>query len=302
MLLSRLFEITYLLLDRGALTARELSERFEVSTRTIYRDIENLSAAGIPVYMTKGRNGGIRLLPNFVLDKAVLTQSEREEILTALDSLKAVGYGTTLKKLGALFGDGSGSWIEVDFSGWSWGEELKEQFELLKKAVLNRRVVSFTYYSAAGGGKSCRHAEPLKLVFRGQAWYLYAWCRLRGDYRFFKLSRMEEVAVSDEIIDRRAPELIAGTERPGEAPEVLNVKFRAEAAAAFRIYDEYRHSAIRREPDGRLIVSATMPRGEWLVSYFLTFGQQVEILEPESLRREIRDELEASLAKYINNI
>jgi predicted DNA-binding transcriptional regulator YafY len=87
MQISRLFEIVYLLLEKGTVSARELAGRFEVSSRTIYRDVENLSAAGIPVYMSKGRNGGISLLPDFVLDKTVLTQREREEIITALQGL-----------------------------------------------------------------------------------------------------------------------------------------------------------------------------------------------------------------------
>jgi predicted DNA-binding transcriptional regulator YafY len=309
-MISRLFEITYMLLERGAVTARELSERFEVSVRTIYRDVENLSAAGIPVYMTKGRNGGIRLLPDFVLDKTVLTQREKEEILSALSGLNATGHGEpagALSKLGALFGDSGGSWIEVEFSGWGWGREARENFGRIKQAVLNRRVIAFTYFGSGGGktaaGESTRRTvEPLKLVFRGQSWYLYGWCRSREDYRFFKLSRMEDVTVLDETFDRRAPARVTDLEVTLAPPETVAVVFQADEAVSFRIYDEYPHGCITRNADGSLLVDTTMPRGEWLVSYYLTYGPHVEILEPGWLRSEMRANYARALDKYDREI
>lgn len=301
--MSRLFEITYLLLGRGPSTARTLAERFEVSTRTIYRDVERLSAAGIPVYMEKGRNGGIGLLPGFTLDKTVLSQEEREEVLSALNGLGAAGYGEegkdgALTKLASLFGDSGGGWIEVDFSGWGWGREARENFDCLKAAVLGRRAVAFTYYGSAGEGTS-RVAEPLKLVFRGQAWYLYGWCRLRSDFRFFKLSRMEDVTPLEEVFTRPAPARVTDEVIPGNAPDTVAVVFRADPAVAFRLFDEFPHDRIRREPDGSFFVGADMPGGDWLVSYYLTYGNNAEILEPASLRAEIGNVLRAAADKYI---
>lgn len=304
MQVSRLFEITYLLLEHGTLTARALSERFEVSVRTIYRDIDSLSAAGIPVYMSKGRNGGIRLLPDFVLDKTVLSQVEKEEILSALGSVTAAeqaaagtgAAGSAMKKLGALFGSAASQWIEVDFSGWGWGSETRDKFECIKDAVLRRRVLAFTYYGGSGE-MTTRLAEPLKLVFRGQAWYVYAWCRSRCDFRFFKLSRMEDITVSDETHDREVPERVTQESAPA-VPETVDVTFRADRALAFRIYDAYRNEDVRKEPDGSLVVRAKIPRGEWLMSYFLSYGAGIEILEPEELRREMQRHLEDMLGKY----
>ena len=309
---SRLFQITYLLLERGTVTARELAEHFEVSPRTIYRDVEKLSAAGIPVYMEKGRNGGIRLLPGFILDKAVLTPAEKEEILSALHGLAAAGVGDAgnngasagaLKKLAALFGITGGNWIEIDFSGWSWNRAAREGFEALKAAVLSRRVIAFTYYSSGTGGadrgeRTSRVAEPLKLVFRGQSWYLYGWCRLRAGPRFFKLSRMADIVLLDEVFDREAPERVTERESLWSPPESIAVVFRANAAIAFRIYDEYARGNIRREEDGSLLVSTELPRGEWLISYFMSYGQHLELLEPAELRAELKETLEAMTEKY----
>lgn len=319
--ISRLFEITYILLERGTVTARELAERFEVSPRTIYRDVENLSASGIPVYMEKGRNGGIRLLPSFVLDKTVLTSGEKDEILSALQGLAAAGLdesgetGATksaFKKLAALFGMTGANWIEVDFSGWGWGSAAKVNFERLKTAVIGRRAVAFTYYSSAGGwantaglktgGETTRRVvEPMRLVFRGQSWYLYGWCRLRADYRFFKLSRMQDILLLDEVFDRMPPSRPAEPDIPLIAVETVSVRLRADQSVAFRIYDEYPHECILREEDGSLLVSSDMPYGEWLISYFLTYGPHIEILEPDNLRSEVIETLGAMLGKYTKN-
>ena len=130
---SRLFKIIYHLLDKGQATAPELAEEFEVSVRTIYRDIDALSSAGIPVYAEVGRNGGIHLMNDFVLDRAVLSEEEKQEILTALQSInftKNISNSQTLQKLSAIFNISSENWLEVDFSRWGDNGTDNEKFEL----------------------------------------------------------------------------------------------------------------------------------------------------------------------------
>ena len=146
MQINRLFEIVYLLLEKKQVTANELAEHFEVSARTIYRDIETLSSAGIPIYMIRGKGGGISLLPEFVLDKTVITNAEREDILSSLHAMQAVSLteaGSTLHKLGGLFGGTNADWIEVDFSFWGDGEKEAGLFELLKQTILEKKVLQF---------------------------------------------------------------------------------------------------------------------------------------------------------------
>ena len=119
MQINRLFEIVYILLEHQCMTAKELANRFEVSVRTIYRDIDVLSAAGIPIYMTRGKGGGISLLPNFILNKTVLTESEKTEILSALHAVQAVNSNeskTVIQRLSNLFGEAQTDWLEIDFS------------------------------------------------------------------------------------------------------------------------------------------------------------------------------------------
>ena len=150
---GRLFEIVYLLQSRPRMTARELAKRFEVSVRTIYRDIDALSAAGVPVYAARGGGGGVGLLPGYVLDRSLLTDGEQDEILYALRAMAAAGMGgAALEKLAGLFQKSGDGWLEVDFSPWGSGPAEKRVFATLKTAILSRREIAFDYYSARGCG------------------------------------------------------------------------------------------------------------------------------------------------------
>lgn len=185
---GRLFKIVYHLLDKGRATAPELAEKFEVSVRTIYRDLDAISAAGIPIYTVQGKGGGIFILPEFVLEKSLLTPQEKEQILMALQGLAAAEDSRTdelLTKLGGLFRVQGANWIEVDFSDWHKNTAGAELFDELKRAVFSCRRVSFSYFAGEGGG-TVRTVEPVKLIFKSKDWYLYGFCLLRNDYRFFQ--------------------------------------------------------------------------------------------------------------------
>ena len=204
MQINRLFEIVYILLDKKTITAKELSERFEVSVRTIYRDIDTLSGAGIPIYTTKGKGGGISLIEDFVLNKSVLSEKEQKEILMSLQSLNAMKFlemEPVLNKLSTVFKKKSESWIDVDFSQWGSNEIEKEKFNILKTAILNTSVISFEYFSSYGE-KTLRTIEPLKLIFKGQGWYLYGFCRVKHDFRIFKITRIKNLKLLNETFKR----------------------------------------------------------------------------------------------------
>ena len=220
---SRLFEILYLLMERRSVTAGELAQRLEVSERTVYRDIDALSAAGIPVFAQRGQGGGIRLMEQFVLDRALLSQAQQDEILFALQAILATGGGTeedTLARLTALFRREGADWLEVDFTDWGSAPAERENFALVKGAILGHRPLSFTYYSSAGK-RSRRTAEPARLVFKGGCWYLSAFCRQRQDWRIFRLVRMEDLTVE------------AGTCPPRRPPERLEI---GRASCRERVY------------------------------------------------------------------
>jgi len=178
---GRLFEIIYLLLNKERVTARELAERFGVSTRTIYRDIDTISLAGIPVYTEKGKGGGISLLPDFVLSKSVFSEQEQNEILSmlhGLSQLQSADSAQLLQKLSAIFNKTAANWLEVDFSDWNF--EREDFWSDLKTAILSRRIAEFDYYSTYSE-KTHRRVEPIQLWFKSKAWYLRAYDLTRKD-------------------------------------------------------------------------------------------------------------------------
>jgi Predicted transcriptional regulator len=297
MQINRLFEMVYLLLNKESITAGEMAKHFEVSSRTIYRDVELLSSSGIPVYMTKGKGGGISLLPDFVLNKAVLTESEKADILSALHAMDSVSLektDTAVKKLSSLFGNTDSDWVEVNFSGWENAEAESLTFSAVKNAILQKFVVEFLYHGSESNME--RKVEPLKLCFKGQGWYLYGYCRERRDYRFFKLRRIKNLKILTEQFERQKPAKIFEEGKVFQADFVtLMLKFSKEIA--YRVYDEFPDCELL--PDGSFKATLTMPRGEWVYHYIATFGEYCEVLDPPDIRQIIKEKLQKNLKQYL---
>lgn len=301
MQISRLFEIVILLLDRETATAAELAGHFGVSSRTIYRDIEALSQAGIPVYATQGKNGGIRLMESYVMKKSLLSREEQSEIEAALQSLNAVGATQgegLLAKWRALFGKGGGDWVSVDFSDWS--QLRQRELMLIKEAILQRKVLRFTYYGSTGE-RTEREAEPLQLWFKSRAWYVRAFCRLRGQERLFKLTRMKEVRLSGEdFVRRERAEPLPAAEGGPPVPAVV-LRLWIDGSQAYRVYDEFDESQINRQPDGHFLVSTAYPEDEWVYGFLLSFGPYLKVLSPARIRSIMKERL-AKMYGYYSEI
>lgn len=286
---SRLFKIIYYLLEKKQATAAELAAEFEVSIRTIYRDVEALSGAGIPIYAEAGRNGGIRLLDNFVLDKAILSETEKEEILTALQSMLITGSMPEIKgiltKLTALFNLNASNWLEVDFSRWGGRHEDNQKYENIKSAVIRRNAVKITY-AGSSGKISTRKAYPLKLSYKSRAWYVKAYCTEKNEYRIFKLNRI----LDSEVLDETFPYHPFPEQSPVHQQKYKQIILRFPKEAAYRVYDEFDRTEVKIQENGDLLVSAKMPEDMWLVGYLLSFGTQVEIIEPLYLKNMIAEQ------------
>lgn len=294
MQIARLFEIVYLLMEQKSMSAKALAERFEVSPRTIRRDVDTLSQAGIPIYTVRGQGGGIRLMDEFVLNKMVLSREERKSVADALQGLRALrADGAALGKLSALFGTGP-DWIEIDFSGWDSESPMGARFSLLKEAVLAGRTVTFRY-SGVSGRTENRTVEPAKLIFRGGGWYLLAWCRMRQDYRYFKLSRMADVEKGEPFSRAKLPPIPKQERQPGDAVEVVAL---ADESVGFRIRDEFGPPQREEREDGGYLVRFRAVENEWLYEYLLTFGPGLEVLSPAPVRRELARRLAAAAARY----
>ncbi len=296
---SRLFKIVYHLLEKGKSTAPELAKKFEVSIRTIYRDLDTISAAGIPIYATQGKGGGIFIMQDFVLNKSLLSEQEKEQILMALQGISATEYNQTdelLIKLGGLFQSKVTNWIEVDFSEWYKNTPNYNVFNLIKNAIFNQNMIIFSYF-AQEGNYSNRTVEPIKLIFKNKDWYLYGFCLLRNDFRFFKLTRIKDLEISSDTF-RRAVENIPKVETVIKNKNFIHAKLKFSPKVAFRVYDEFTDD-VSKDNQGNLYVNIDLPDNETLFSYILSFGDNIEILEPDYLRHSMKEKLALMLEKYI---
>ncbi len=297
MQISRLFEIVYILLSQKTVTAKQMAEHFGVSVRTIYRDVETLSGAGIPVYMIKGKGGGISLLDNFVLNKSMLTENEQNEILSALKGLSALSMpeaDSILNKLGTVFNKSVANWIDIDFSYWGSGAEEKEKFNVLKSAILSKRIISFDYY-APGKDRSMRIAEPLQVYFKERAWYLRAYCLDKHDLRTFKIIRMRNVEVTEHTFNRELPDKKPDENFFMDIGPISTITLKFFRTAWGRVFDELDLESIIEEDDESITIEAIFPDEDWVFSYIVSFGTSVQILEPEHIKQMFLERLKENL-------
>jgi len=297
---ERLFEIIYILLQKKKVTASELAEHFGVSRRTICRDIDTLSLTNIPIYAEKGKGGGISLMPEFVLNKSILSEQEQDEILSALQSLSSIqsdDTNKTLQKLSAIFDKTTTNWLEVDFSGWSYENDFFNDF---KHAILERRIIEFDYYNSYGD-KAFRRVEPVQLWFKSKSWYLKGFCLNKKDMRLYKLSRIKNLAVTDEHFSERGSLVVSGNPVPSPFQEYQNatIKFRIEPEMAYRVYDDFYENIVEKQADGSFIVTVTWQGDEWLNGYVLSYGKYIEVLEPAHIRKAIKENAIEISKKYL---
>lgn len=291
---NRLFGIIYLLLSNDTMTAKTLANYFEVSIRTIYRDIEALSQLNIPIYMTKGKNGGISLLDNYKFDKFLLSDEEQNQILFSLQGINKLQIDTnkTYDKLKNIFSKNEDNWFEVDFSVWGKSDSHKQNFEIIKNAIINKNVIEFLYFNSYGKNTK-RKVEPLKLLFKYNSWYLYGFDKEKQDYRLFKIMRIKQLKCLDDTFERIPVYL-----KLEEEIKTIKLVLEIDKELAYRVYDEFEESAITKLDNGNFIVSVEYPFNDWIYGYILSFKDHIKVLEPEIVRNEIKNILEKSLKKY----
>lgn len=300
MQINRLLEIVYILLGEKAVTAGELSRRFGVSQRTIYRDLDVLSLAGIPIYTDRGKGGGIRVLPEYVLNKSFLSEKEQNEILTALQALSIVrdiDIDMVRQKLSALFNKSMVNWLQVDFSDWSFSGA--DYFNQFKSAILERRIAEFDYYNSRGE-KLHRSVEPVQLIFKQKAWYASCFCLKRREMRLFKLTRIKNLLITKKHFQerRQIPNFVENF-WADEHKQKIELKLKIDPQMAFLVFDDFGEENLEKQPDGGFIVSACLPEDEWIYGFILSFGEYIEVLEPAHMRKTVREMAEKITKKYL---
>ena len=296
--INRLLEIVTVLLNRETVTAKELADRFGVSVRTIYRDIDALSSAGVPVYMSKGNGGGISLLEDYTLNKTLLSKSESDGLLLALKTMGATSYpeaDAILNKIGSVFRNSQArDWIEVDFEGWSSKINEQNRFSIIRDAIINAAVISFDYVNSNGEASS-RFAEPVKLIFKAYTWYLIAYCLKRNAHRMFRLSRIKNVQITSQHFTKRD---IQEHEQPDSHTALIELKLRCDKKVLNRLYDTFDGQYISKNIDGSYDLTVTVIEDKWVYGYILSFGGYAEVLEPDHVREIIKTRAKKILEKY----
>ena len=302
MKINRLFEIVYILLNEKNVTAKKLSTHFEVSARTILRDVDTLAESGIPIYTTRGKGGGISILDNHILNKTTLSEEEQDQLLFALQSLSAtqdINTKSFSSRLQSLFGKNDTSWIEVDFSRWGNGYTDKIKFELLKNAIIKKIAITFKYFNSYGETKLYT-VYPLKLVFKSKAWYIQGFCLPKEAYRTFKITRMQNINITDKTFLDRIFDIPKIESFEYLTSQFVDLKLLFSPSAAYRIYDEFSEKDILKTENGTFSISTKMPNDHWLYSYILSFGELVEVIEPEIVRKETMRLAKAIKNKYLS--
>lgn len=301
MQIDRLIQIIFLLLRHENITAKQLAEELHVSSRTIYRDINTLSIAGIPITSQKGYRGGLSLLEGFSLDKSYFTKEEQGNIIQALQILKSSNYpdaDKTLNKVAGLFSHTLQSeWLEIDFSYWGSPEKERLHMTALERAVINKYVITFTYCNSEMTVTE-QTVEPLKLVFKSHSWYLIAFSRHREEIRTYKLSRIRDLQITDQLFDRQLPADFSLTPAYKEEYDIPLFKLHFSEKITYKVYDEFQEKYITKLEDGTLEVNFRFQLSDWTFLYLLSFGEYVEIVAPVEARLLMKEKARKILAMY----
>ena len=295
---NRLFRILYYILEKEKVTANELTDKFEVSVRTIYRDIDSISSVGVPIFTTQGKGGGIKIDNEYILNKSLFDANEKEQIIAALQGLEKtnkVYKSELITKLSALFKIKNSNWIEIDFTSWGSNNTYQDLFNALKTVIINKNIISFSYNSSKGE-KINRKVKPIRLLFKEQDWYLYGFCLLRNDFRYFKLSRMKDLEVLAMNYEDNFENMVLKREIKHE--DIVNIKLKFNKSVEFRVYDEF-NEAIVEDEKGNLYVEIKIPNNYKLYNYIFSFGANVEILEPKEIRNQFKNMINKIAKKYI---
>ena len=290
MKMDRLIGILTILMQKDKVTIPQLAERFEVSGRTIQRDIESICRAGVPIVTLQGYGGGLRIADGYRLDRTVLTETELQALLAGVKSMDSISKSAYRQTLMEKLSQGRSDVLRpydtmmIDLASW-YQESLTEKIELLRQAILRQETVSFTYYSSRGEDE--RTIEPYIVVFEWGAWYVYGYCLAQGDFRLFKLNRLWSLANTRtpyalrEITD--APLSFVG--QIGE--ETLSLLAVFQKAAKYRLVEEYGPDSFTEADDGTLEFRRPFANRDYLLQWLLSFGDQVKVLEPADLTSDL---------------
>ena len=271
---------------------------FEVSLRTIYRDINAIDLSGIPICSTPGVGGGFEIMPYYKIDRKIFTTADLSTILMGLSSLSNMIRGdeliNALAKVKSFIPADRAKEIElkvnqiyIDLSQWMVNSNIQPYLEIIKTALQESKLLSFEYV-ALHGNKTSRIAEPYQLVLNSSQWYLQGYCHTRNDFRLFRLSRMLNLQMQEETFtlrDFQKPQL--------EFNDILatmqtEIKIRIHKSIMDRVLDYCAYQHFYPDGDDYYIVNFPFVENEYHYDILLSFGNKCECLEPLHIRTQIK--------------
>ena len=306
MQIDQLFELVYVLIDKKQVTAKEMAERFGVSTRTIYRWVDALSVSGVPVYTQNGRGGGIAISEQYALDTKVLSEEERLAIVSSVKALNSLSGNPAsavnanikaAEKISGLVAKDT-DWLEVDFAPWSpEGSSVRQVFGTLRDCILQKKQVVFDYFSGDGTMER-RTVHPWKLFYKGQAWYLQGWCTLRKAERFFKLTRIQNLDMTGRAANITKINKPAHKQNFNYHPELLTIKAKIYPQKISYLLDTFICSEVTPHKDGSVTATFSVPKDDWVYELLLSFGPHMKIISPKPVREKVLALAKGVLAEY----
>ncbi|WP_342467387.1 YafY family protein [Bacillus sp. FSL W8-0629] len=291
MKIDRVLSIVMILISKRQVQAKDLAELHEVSVRTIYRDIDTINQAGIPVVTKQGAGGGISLVDDYRLEKKLFTDDDIELILTALESITSAytfkESEHVLKKMKSLIPSQNEKQqhVFIDLSSWGKDSYLEKKLQLIHTAASAHQYIQFTYRNAKGETLP-RKVEPYTLVLKGRHWYLYAYCCVKKAFRLFKLKRMSDLITHSVSF---LPKRIKNEEKPWndswhEEPSVSTLTLRLTEDSVGKVKEWIDENEFTVCADGTYLATITLPQDDWLYSFLFYLGPDIEIVSPPSVR------------------
>ena len=308
MKIDRLVSIIMTLLDRERIGARELADTFEVSPRTIYRDIEAINLAGIPIHSVSGVGGGFEIMPEYKLDNKVFSTADLSAILMGLSSLSNVVRDDELinafEKVKSFIPaekardiEIKANQISIDPSPWIGRRNIQPYLEMIKMALQEHKLLCFEY-TAHHGNRTLRTVEPYQLVWKGSHWYVQGYCYFRNDYRLFKLSRISKLQMKQEaFIPRDYQKPILDFDEILETMQT-EIKIRIHKSVLDRVLEYCTYDRFVPDGDEYYIVKFPFIENDYHYDILLGFGDKCECLEPVWIRTEIRRKIQDMAAVY----
>lgn len=287
MKIDRQIGIITTLQQKRTVTAPYLAEKFEVSSRTIMRDIEDICKAGIPIVTTRGIKGGISIMEGFALDTTVFTQDELAAIFTGLKSLDSVSNSTAAERLARKIGGKDAAAADemmIDLSSF-YKNDLAAKIEKIRRTIHTSRRIRFHYCYSKGETDKC--IEPYRVVFKWSDWYVFGFCQEKRDFRLYKLRRLWDLTITDETyIPKEIPE-----EKLRFGSHITDDYFVTaiyDASAKYRLVEEYGHESFTQSEDGGLLTRWGFAGPEEAMRWFLSFGDKVRVLDPPEMVERMR--------------